>query len=132
VAYEIKKHDSVKERSTGDYGIIIDIQYVHDRYQLFGVSGWRYGIHNLEKQSFETLHKAINYQVKEIERVISELEQISFQHGKHYLDKRNTNREFNHGAEDGIDMAIEKLKEVLSHSSDHPNRGNTAEPEHHS
>ncbi|MDF2715763.1 MAG: hypothetical protein K0R28_2688 [Paenibacillus sp.] len=30
-------------------GIITDIQHVHDRYQLRGISGWQYGIANIRK-----------------------------------------------------------------------------------
>jgi hypothetical protein len=42
----IKKGDSVK-LPDGTIHEISSIQYVHDRYQLLGVSNWKYGINDL-------------------------------------------------------------------------------------
>ncbi|MNI94154.1 hypothetical protein D3C73_1522070 [compost metagenome] len=43
----IKQGDKVKLPS-GEEDTIIDIQYAHDRYQTRNVSGWMYGIKDLE------------------------------------------------------------------------------------
>lgn len=40
--------DKVKVKLTGLEGILIDIQYEHDRYQLKDTSGWMYGISDLQ------------------------------------------------------------------------------------
>jgi hypothetical protein len=48
---DIKRGDIVKILSTGKFGIISDYQQVHNRYQLREVSGWQYGISDVEKIS---------------------------------------------------------------------------------
>lgn len=48
-AEEIKIPDVVVIKETGVKGIIVDIQYEHNRYQLAGVSGWQYGIERIRK-----------------------------------------------------------------------------------
>lgn len=45
--HEIKRGDPVRIVETISKGEIADIQYVHNRYQLRGVSGWQYGIDRL-------------------------------------------------------------------------------------
>lgn len=44
----LKIGDKVKNRLTGFIGVIIDIQYEHDRYQFKNISGWMHGICDLE------------------------------------------------------------------------------------
>jgi hypothetical protein len=46
---KIKKGDTVNVLGRGVIGVVIDIQYEFNRYQLEGVSGWQYGIDNLSK-----------------------------------------------------------------------------------
>ncbi|WP_164685084.1 hypothetical protein [Brevibacillus reuszeri] len=48
---KIKRGDKVEVKSTGYQGVIADIQYVHNRYQLTNVSGWQYGIDNIQRLS---------------------------------------------------------------------------------
>lgn len=44
---KFKKGDSIIIRSTGEKGVLTDIQPEHNRYQLKGKSGWIYGINDL-------------------------------------------------------------------------------------
>jgi len=46
---KIKPGDKVQVTSTGYQGIIADIQYEFDRYQLTDVSNWQYGIANVQR-----------------------------------------------------------------------------------
>jgi|GEM_PF-6144698 hypothetical protein len=50
-AVKINKGDVVKVAPSGTYGIIVSIQEVHNRFQLYGVSGWQYGLDKLEKSA---------------------------------------------------------------------------------
>lgn len=45
---KLKAGDNVQQKLTGLEGTLIDIQYAHNRYQLKGISGWMYGISDLE------------------------------------------------------------------------------------
>jgi hypothetical protein len=45
---KFKADDRVVTLETGKQWVIVDIQYVHNRYQLKDVSGWQYGIDNLQ------------------------------------------------------------------------------------
>ncbi|WP_088832707.1 hypothetical protein [Paenibacillus tyrfis] len=51
--HEIKRGDPVRIVKTIYKGVIADIQYVHNRYQLRGVSGWQYGIDRLANDTGE-------------------------------------------------------------------------------
>ncbi|WP_164685052.1 hypothetical protein [Brevibacillus reuszeri] len=48
-AQKIQRGDKVEVKSTGYQGVVADIQYVHNRYQLTDVSGWQYGIDNIQR-----------------------------------------------------------------------------------
>lgn len=52
---EIKKGDVVTIQGHRGKQTVTDIQYVHNRYQLEGISGWQYGTERL------TLQHKINY-----------------------------------------------------------------------
>jgi HD superfamily phosphohydrolase len=63
---EIKNHDAVKVKSTGKISRIIDISYAFNRYQIEGVSGWQYGIKDLEKQTTDSLITTIESQANDL------------------------------------------------------------------
>lgn len=46
---KLKKGDQVRQKLTQLEGELIDIQYEFDRYQLKNMSGWLYGIYDLEQ-----------------------------------------------------------------------------------
>lgn len=71
----IKKRDIVKI-STGGYGIIIDIQYEFNRYQLLGVSNWQLGIENIEKMYTESLVATLNEQATLIDKQSADIERL--------------------------------------------------------
>jgi hypothetical protein len=77
----IREGDFVKDVTTGEIEIIIDIQYVHNRYQVRGKSGWKYGIENIVDLShdqvlaevrrlkeIELLHKGLSEHLTKIEQ----------------------------------------------------------------
>ncbi|MGF7046369.1 hypothetical protein J2T13_000845 [Paenibacillus sp. DS2015] len=45
---KLKVGEKVVQKSTGTEGVLIDIQYEHNRYQFADVSGWMYHISDLE------------------------------------------------------------------------------------
>lgn len=47
---QLKNGDLVCVKRTLHVGKLIDIQYVHDRYQLHNISGWQYGIDGISKE----------------------------------------------------------------------------------
>jgi len=71
---------------------------------------------------------------EQLERVIAELEEEA---NKTNRDKKRLYRDdpYMIGVMEGrytiATIAMNKLKEVLSNAPDHPNRGDTAKPEHH-
>lgn len=64
-----------------------------------------------------------------IEKVIADLELMSFAYSRKYLDHKNRTRKHDGGVEDGLDIAINKLKEVLRenevNNSNSPNGNGT-------
>jgi hypothetical protein len=69
---QIRNHDVVKVKSTNKISRIIDIHYAFDRYQIKGVSGWQYGIQDLEKLDTDSLITTIESQKEEIEKAVAE------------------------------------------------------------
>lgn len=59
-APQIKAGDKVTVRTTGSNGRITDIQYEFDRYQLKGISGWQYGLHNIMLENEQRQEAATN------------------------------------------------------------------------
>jgi uncharacterized protein YdcH (DUF465 family) len=80
---KIKRGDVVKDVTTGEIDIIIDIQYVHNRYQVKDKSGWIYGIENIVDLSHDDvlaevrrLKKYLKIEIAETERLNEENEQL--------------------------------------------------------
>lgn len=73
----LKKGNFVREKDTGNIGVLNDIQEPHDRFHLLNVSGWQYGIARLEKLDSAAVLKVIREQGAEIERLREVLGQIA-------------------------------------------------------
>jgi hypothetical protein len=55
----LKRGAIVKVKSTGRIAILGAVQEVHDRYQLQSVSGWQYGVDDLEYMDNDSLISTI-------------------------------------------------------------------------
>lgn len=44
----LKCGSPVRIKTTGEYGVLVSLQPEHNRYQLSGKSGWRYGLSNVQ------------------------------------------------------------------------------------
>lgn len=104
---EIRNHDVVKVKSTNAIGRIIDIHYALDRYQIKGVSGWQYGIQDIEKLNTEHLITTIESQKEVIEQLVKEL--VALQKGgplaKQLMVKLESQKAI-------TELAVKALKEV--------------------
>jgi len=101
----LKSGAIVKVKSTGCISILGDIQDVHNRYQLRNVSGWQYGIDDLEYLDKDAV-------LSELERI--EQERVSLIRDRDYwYDNAHQERELSNGQKEYLRNQLEQVKKEL-------------------